>query len=404
MAPTLQDLSALARSAVARLDGDAQATVWWERRLAVGEHGVSDLVQATAELVVLADGRVGAASTTDLSDAGLDRAAAAAVAHAQLDREPDDGRALPRPGAGTAHAGWDGAVLELDPAALAEQIEDVAGIGLAVELRAGAARVAIASSHGVDVAEQRSFAAAEVSAPGRPQAVALGPAVLGGRDERGFHEGAPQPAEAGVPAVVLGPVAVAQVLEELKPELAGGESLLAARRGDRIAATVIDLADASAETLPRGFDAEGVPRARVELIAGGVARGHVADSASGGSTGHATRPGHAEPWPDHLVLAGGDAADVAALAAPVALGLLIPAFLPGEHGAWLLDGARLIEDGEPTWPVNGIVEVDPITVLETTEALSAERQAVATEDDSALTIGATLAPALRARAGVTIVG
>ena len=285
----------------------------------------------------------------------------------------------------------------------------MAGIGLAVELRAGAARVAIASSHGVDVAEQRSFAAAEVSAPGRPQAVALGPAgldlpALVAAAEHGFHEGAPQPAEAGVPAVVLGPVAVAQLLEELKPELAGGESLLAARRGDRIAATVIDLADASAETLPRGFDAEGVPRARVELIAGGVARGHVADSASGGSTGHATRPGHAEPWPDHLVLAGGDAADVAALAAPVALGLLIPAFLPGEHGAWLLDGARLIEDGEPTWPVNGIVEVDPITVLETTEALSAERQAVATEDDSALTIGATLAPALRARAGVTIVG
>ena len=95
---------------------------------------------------------------------------------------------------------------------------------------------------------------------------------------------------------------------------------------------------------------------------------------------------------------------MAALAAPVALGLLIPAFLPGEHGAWLLDGARLIEDGEPTWPVNGIVEVDPITVLETTEALSSARQAVATEDDSALTIGATLAPALRARAGVTIVG
>ena len=49
------------------------------------------------------------------------------------------------------------------------------------------------------------------------------------------------------------------------------------------------------------------------------------------------------------------------------------------------------------------MEVDPITVLETTEALSSARQAVATEDDSALTIGATLAPALRARAGVTIV-
>ena len=160
----------------------------------------------------------------------------------------------------------------------------------------------------------------------------------------------------------------------------------------------------AAETLPRGFDAEGVPRVAVELIAAGVARGFVADTATGGSTGHATRPGHAEPWPDHLVLAAGDADGVAALAEPVALGLLIPAFLPGEHGGWLLDGARLIEGGEPTWPVNGVAEVDPLAVLAATEALSAERRLVATEDDSALTIGATLAPALRARAGVTIVG
>lgn len=409
MGPTLQELTALARSAAGRLDGDGQATVWWERRLAVGEHGISDLVQATAELVVLADGRVGAASTTDLSGAGLDRAAAAAAAHAELDREPDDARALPRPRAAAPHDGWDPAVEALEPAALAEELDDAAGIGLAVELRAGAARVAIVSTHGVDVAEQRSFAAAEVSAPGRPQALALGPggldvAALVAVAEAGFHEGAPQPAEAGEQPVVLGPVAVAQLLEALKPELAGSDSLLAAHRGDPIAAPAISLSDAAGATLPRGFDAEGVPRAAVELIAAGVARGFVADTASGGSTGHATRPGHAEPWPDHLVLAGGDADGIAALAAPVALGLLIPAFLPGEHGGWLLDGAQLIEGGEPTWPLNGVAEVDPLAVLAATEAVSAARELVATEDDSALTIGATLAPALRARAGVTIVG
>ena len=270
-------------------------------------------------------------------------------------------------------------MLELDPAALAEALEDAAGIGLAVELRAGAARVAIVSNRGVDAAEQRSFAAAEVSGPGRPQAVALGTAgldvaALVAAAEAGFHEGAPQPAGAGAPPVVLGPVAVAQLLELLKPELAGSESLLAARRGERIAAPAISLSDAGAETLPRGFDAEGVPRVAVELIAAGVARGFVADTATGGSTGHATRPGHAEPWPDHLVLAAGDADGVAALAEPVALGLLIPAFLPGEHGGWLLDGARLIEGGEPTWPVNGVAEVDPLAVLAATEALSAERR------------------------------
>ena len=88
----------------------------------------------------------------------------------------------------------------------------------------------------------------------------------------------------------------------------------------------------------------------------------------------------------------------------MAEGLLIPAFLPGEHGGWLLDGARLLEGGEPTWPVNGIVEVDPISGAGDDRGALLRTQAVATEDDSALTIGATLAPALRARAGVTVVG
>ena len=205
---------------------------------------------------------------------------------------------------------------------------------------------------------------------------------------------------------MLGPVAVAQVLEALKPELAGsgGTDRRAARQPDRRAC--ITLADDAAPPRAR-CRAATTRRAcrarRVALIEDGVARGAVADTASGGSTGHATRPGHAEPWPDHLVLAAGGAADLAELAAPIELGLLVPAFLPTEHG-WLLDGAQLIERGEPTWPVNGIAEVDPLAVLATTEALSAEQQLVPTDDDSALTIGGTLAPALRARAGVTIVG
>jgi predicted Zn-dependent protease len=407
MAPTLDELTALARDALGRLPGEGQATVWWERRLAVGEHGVSDLVQHTAELVLLEDGRVGAASTTDLTAAGLDRAAAAARAHAALDREPDDARALPTPAAASGHDGWDPALASADPSALARDLADTVG-DLVAELRAGAARVAIVSTRGADAAEERSFAAAEVHAPGRPQAVAtrLGDLDVGALVDAalaGFHEGAARPVEAGEPPVVLGPVAVAQVLEALKPELAGPEALTAVRRGDRIAAEAITLTDDAAATLPRTLDAEGVPRSRVGLIEAGVAAGAVADTASGTGTGHATRPGHAEPWPDHLVLAPGDADGLAALVAPLARGLLVPAFLPGERG-WLLDGAQLVEDGEATWPVNGVVEADPLALLASTEALSATRQLVATDDDSALTIGATLAPALRARGGVTILG
>jgi predicted Zn-dependent protease len=409
-APTQSDLTALAHDALERLTTEGQATVWWERRLAVGEHGISDVVQQTAELVVLQQGRVGAASTTDLTAAGLDRLAAAATAHAELDREPVDARRLPDPQEGRAHDGWDPDVLALDPADLADELAGAAGDELAIELRAGAARVAIASTRGVRAFEQRTFASAEVHAPGRPIAAATGPAgldlgALVAAARHGFHEGAPQPAEAGEATVVLGPVAVAQVLDELKPELAGHEGVIAARRGNRIVAPCINLSESPRfpGTLPRSYDAEGVPRRPVPLIQDGVAHRAVSDTATGHSTGHATRPGHAEPWPDHLVLVGGGAADQAELTAPIALGLLVPAFLLAGHG-WLLDGARLIEGGEPTWPVNGVAEVDPLAVLAATEALTATQQLVPTDDDSALTIGATMAPALRARGGVAIVG
>jgi predicted Zn-dependent protease len=410
MAPTRTDLATLAREALERLSGEGQATVWWERRLAVGEHGVSDIVQQTAELVALDRGRVGAASTTDLSTAGLDRLAAAAAAHAELDREPVDARRLPDAEEGRPHDGWDPGVLGLDAAELAAELSAAAGDELAIELRAGAARTAIASTRGVDAFEQRTFACAEVRAPGRPMAAATGPqgldlAALVAAAEHGFHEGAPQPAEPGEATVVLGPFAVAQVLEALKPELAGDEGAVAVRRGTRIVAPCINLADSPRYpgTLPRSYDAEGVPRRPVPLIQDGVAHGHVSDTATGASTGHATRPGHAAPWPDHLVLIGGGAAGEAELAEPVTLGILIPAFLQADHG-WLLDGARLIERGEPTWPVNGVADVDPLAVLAATEALTGGQQRVPTDDDSALTIGATLAPALRARGGVTIVG
>jgi predicted Zn-dependent protease len=409
-APTRSELTALAHAALERLTIEGQATVWWERRLAVGEHGISDVVQQTAELVVLREGRVGAASTTDLTAAGLDRLAAAANAHAELDREPVDARRLPDPEEGRPHDGWDPGVLALDPADLADELAGAAGDELAIELRAGAARVAIASTRGVNAFEQRTFAAAEVHAPGRPLAAAGGMnrldlGALVAAAQEGFHEGAAQPAETGEATVVLGPVAVAQVLDALKPELAGDEGLIAVRRGSRIVAPCINLSDSPRfpATLPRSYDAEGVPRQPVPLIQDGVAHRAVSDTATGDSTGHATRPGHAEPWPDHLVLVGGGAADEAELAQPVALGLLIPAFLPAEHG-WLLDGARLVEAGEPTWPVNGVAEIEPLALLAATEALTATQQLVPTDDDSALTIGATMAPALRARGGVTIIG
>src|SRR4051795_12730508 len=140
MPPSRDELMALADDALAVLEGEAQATAWWERRLAVGEHGVSDLVQQTAELVVLRQGRVGASSTTDLSEEGLRRAAAAAEAHAELDPEPVDSRRLPDPATGRPQNGWDPAVLTLDAAAVAGGLAAEIGQELLGGDRAGGGR------------------------------------------------------------------------------------------------------------------------------------------------------------------------------------------------------------------------------------------------------------------------
>ena len=269
--------------------------------------------------------------------------------------------------------------------------------------------MAIRSSRGADAFEERSFAAAEIEAPGRPVAAAVGPggvdvAALAAAARAGFHEGSPQAAEPGEWAVVLGPVAVAQVLELLKPELTAPDGLVAARRGARIVSPAVNLADSPRfpGTLPRSYDAEGVPRRPVPLIQDGVAHQVVADAASGVVDGprdppRARRAVARPPRPT-----GGGAASVDELVAPLELALFVPAFLPFGRD-WLLDGARLIEAGERTWPVNGAAELDPVGVLAGTEALTGAQQLVPTDDDSALTIGATLAPALRTRAGVVLV-
>src|SRR3954447_17618791 len=138
MPPSVTDLRALAARALCLLDGEAQATAWWERRIAVGEHGVSAVAQLSVDLVVLRDGRVGSASTTEVGDAGLAAAAAAAAAHAELDREPVDARRLPDPAPVRPHDGWEPAVLALEAARVAAELAAVAGEGLAVEWRAGA--------------------------------------------------------------------------------------------------------------------------------------------------------------------------------------------------------------------------------------------------------------------------
>jgi predicted Zn-dependent protease len=139
---------------------------------------------------------------------------------------------------------------------------------------------------------------------------------------------------------VLAPAAVGEMLEWLAFTAfnglahAEGRGALVGRLGQRVAAPSINLSDSPRypKTLPRAFDAEGVPKRPVPLIQDGVAHSVVHDTrsaavAGGGArtTGHALEPGGTTsgPAPTNLVLVGGGAADEAELCAPVERGVYV---------------------------------------------------------------------------------
>ena len=64
----------------------------------------------------------------------------------------------------------------------------------------------------------------------------------------------------------------------------------------------------------------------------------------------------------------------------------------------------MVEGGRRTDATTGLADLDPLAVLGATEALTSAQRLVPTDDDSPLTIGATMCPALRAMSGLTIVG
>jgi predicted Zn-dependent protease len=164
--------------------------------------------------------------------------------------------------------------------------------------------------------------------------------------------------------------------------VAEDRSALCGRMGQRVAAARINLADSPrfARTLPRAFDAEGVPKAPLPLIQDGVAHRVVHDTrsaalAGGGarSTGHALAPGGdaGGPMPTNLVLIGGGAADEAELALPIERGVYVTRLwytnLVRERELLLTgvtrDGTFLIEDGKVTRPLEDMRMTDSVLGL-----------------------------------------
>jgi PmbA protein len=408
------------RALEAAPDGDVLAQVTAERSLTMRFARTrptqsTALDDVTVLIAVARDGRVGSA-TTNLTDpealATCGRAAAAAAEAAARTAGPGEYPGFPAGGPARAHEGFDLATAALDPAAGGAALEQAfaacgeRGAEAHGTWSAGDVTVSVASragAHGLDRVTD-AFMKVTAIAPGGRSGYAEGTAsALSGIDARALAERAAAKATfPGVPLrllpgeypVVLEADAVGDLLDWLGAMALNGlayaedRSALCGRLGERVAAARINLADTPrfARTLPRAFDAEGVPKAPLALIQDGVAHRVVHDTRSGAlcgveSTGHATSPGGAGgPAPRNLVLMGGGAADEADLARPIERGIYVTRLWytnPVREKETLMtgvtrDGTFLIEGGELTRPIEEMRMTDSVLrILSCCEDLAA---------------------------------
>jgi PmbA protein len=406
----------LAQRAVTAARGDALAYVVRERSLML-RFADGRPTQATAvddvslELAVMRDGHVGRASTNDRAAGALAecarRAEAAADASAAASRRgvhPGFGASGAAPGSGRAqggHEGHDAATAELDPseggAALSAAFAVAGRHGLSAHGIWSAAEQerAFATSSGHSALDLTTDAFMKVIciAPGGRSGYASRTAVAASslEPERLAERAAATAAASGDPAelppgqytVVMEPHAVGWLLDLLGVTAlnglahAEGRGALSGRLGQAVTSPAVNLADSprAAVTLPRAFDAEGVRKAPMPLIQDGVACAvvhdrHSAALAGSESTGHAAAPGGDPegPRPVNLVLAGGGAADLDELCAPVERGIYVTRLWyanvvrPKETliTAVTRDGTFLIEDGRVTRPLRDLRLTDSV--------------------------------------------
>ena len=400
----------LAERAAAAAPGDALAHVVRERSLML-RFADNRPTQATAiddftvEVAVWRDGHVGRAATNDTDDEALVACGRRASAAADAAAAASPAGAHPGFGAVAAaengHGGHDEATASLDPAAGGDALRSAFAAAEARGLEAhgiwSAAEEerAVATRDGGAALDRTTDAYMKVIciAPDGRSGYAAQSAVASGRlePERLAERAASKAAAGGEVAelppgeytVVMEPHAVGWLLDLLGGSAlnglahAEGRGALSGRLGERVAAPRINLADSprADATLPRAFDAEGSPKAPLSLIEDGVAKAVVHDRRSAAlagteSTGHALTPGgdpHG-PHPLNLVLAGGGAAGLDELCAPVERGIYVTRLWyanvvrPKETlvTAVTRDGTFLIEEGRVTRPLRDLRLTDSL--------------------------------------------
>jgi PmbA protein len=351
--------------------------------------------------------RLGTATTTDLSPAGLDEVVRSARAVARIAPKepkfpgfPTESAPRPRPiafSAATARMSPESAT-RIARQILAAAEAEAPGARIAGVVNVGTERRRVVNSTGLDRATTTSGAQASVlvDRPDRDPPVSgwsegahfdaaqLRPATIGREAAERVASRPPAAVEPGEYRVVLRDSAVSSVLEFLAMLGFGanaeveGWSCLRGQRGRRIAPESVHLVDdaRSRATLPGAIDYEGVATRPTPLIERGVARPAVTDTVTSGRlgrprTGHALPPespsGDVGPIPAHLVLAAGDANEEE-LIRSTRRGLLVTRF----HYVRVVDPGRGIITGmtrDGTYRIENGEVVEPVRNLRFTESV-----------------------------------
>ncbi len=426
---TPQEARELARNVVAMTPSDAAEALVAAEHSSLTRFANNRITQNVAEhnaqvsVRAVLGKRVGVASTNRLDDVSLRAACEAAVRAARIAPEDPSFPGLPAPQPVEMPDRTTAATLAVDAEARARAAGTIIeqsrerGLTAAGKVRAAEHTLAVANSLGVDVGMALTGAQATVLSMGAESgsgwasfldadASKLAPEALGGvAADLAERSANPQALDAGSYTVVLGPEAVADILDFLAyvgfsaKAVAEGRSFMSGHAGERLLSELVTIADDALAPHAMGttFDYEGQPRRRISLVERGVVGLPVTDSywaakLARDNTGHALpAPNSYGPMPLNVELAAGDAT-IDELIGSVTRGVYVTRFhyVNVEDPVSVLltgmtrDGTFLIEDGRLAAPLKNLrFTQSAVQALASCKGVTRERRFIGTEESAA---------------------
>ena len=435
--PVTQDRVRAAAAGALQLEGaDGVEVVVTASATGLTRYALSEIIQNTvrneirAYVRVVSGDRVASSATTRLTPEGVAAAARSALEAAQASRPDPEFPGLPDPArVGTASPvyRWSDHTATRTPGDRAGKVREILKASrsrnAAGVFETSAHVYAVVSSLGIDCfdaytrcvttclvdngestgwgdASSHDFDLVDVEAVARRAAE---------KAERGRGAG---PGTPGTYEVVLEPSAVGVLLDYLSyvgmsaKQVIEGESFLATREGDRVGAGSITVADDAFHpaSVGLGFDLEGVPKKRVAVIEGGVAKQPVTDLRTARQlglepTGHYSGSSEYGPYAANPVLEPGSSS-VDEMVSRISDGYLVTRFHYVnvlDRPATLLtgmtrDGTFRIKDGEVAEPVHNFRFAQSVLdAFAATKSVGSELVSFAPDYGS---FGSAVAPAL----------